>query len=117
MFRPNTTCQLIKKAQGYNKYGEESFSAPVTVPCAVVRLDFMTQNSTVRADSSGSRGNAGEFLADARLLFKTDVDVEVDDLVIAYGVSLKVKSVFPRISVNGVYDHNQVDLIRSSIDG
>ena len=78
--------------------------------CAVVKLEQTSEKSSVRADTSASRGNANEITAAARLLFLPPVDIAMDDIVVIRGIKLKVVNKQTRFDVFGRHDHNQVDL-------
>jgi len=110
LFRPNTTCLLRRRGATANVYGKYTFSAGVTVPCAVVTYDLATQKSSVRADSSGSRGRALELAGIARFLFPTTVQVQRGDLIFKDNVWLEVIEIHPRRGVDGRHDHNEVDM-------
>ncbi len=67
MLTPNNTC-LIRKMTGHDRYGQPSLSAAVTERCAVVKLRKDMQHTTVRADSSQSRGHGDEFVSTNKIL-------------------------------------------------
>lgn len=108
MFRPNTT-GLLMTQKGHNVYGEPDFAPPVEVRCGVVRLNRTAQKTTVRADSSGSRGASAEFVSDAKILFLPDVEIGIGDRFEIYGMKLRAVRIEPRIAVTGVHEHNEVD--------
>lgn len=107
-FRPNINALLEPVAQETDAYGQKSFGAAVTVRCASVSLKVKSEKTSVRADSSASGGQAEETLGTARFLFLPGV-VKLDDRVTVLGVRFRVLSVFPRISVGGKHDHDEVD--------
>jgi hypothetical protein len=105
MFIPNNKGRLFKRA-GYNKFGEETFSTAVEIPCSVVKLQGTLVKSPIRTDSSASRGNADEIISSAVILFPTYVTRPVigDKFEIAE-MTLRVLSVEPRYSTIGTLDH------------
>jgi hypothetical protein len=108
MFRPNLTCKIAK----YDKkdgYGKRIYGPWKTTPCAIVKLVQETKKTSVRTDSSATRGTAQEILADARLLFPKYVSLKPGDRISIMGFELTVVSVFPRHSVLGNHDHWEVD--------
>lgn len=107
--RANATAKVTPTV-GVDIYGKEQLGVSYTAKCAVVKLTQASEKTSVRTDSSASRGAAHEITADARLLFPPSSGVKIDDKVEVHGFSLKVISVFPRVSVTGRYDHDQVDL-------
>lgn len=76
-----------------------------------MKLTSTSEATSVRTDSSASRGASREIVADARLLFPQGSEVKIDDRVDVLGHSLKVVSVFPRQALGGRLDHYQVDLM------
>lgn len=108
--RATVPCSITKTV-GYDVYGKEQLGDSYTAKCAVVKLTQVSEATSVRTDSSASRGAGREIIADARLLFPKTTDVGIDDKVEVMGVELKVLSVFPRTTIGGKHDHNQVDLM------
>jgi hypothetical protein len=111
MFLPNRPCQIRKRIPSFNVYGEpeDGYAPPVDALCGIVKLTFGVDQTSVRTDSSASRGNADEITADARLLFRPLYDIALGDMIVAEGRTLKVVDVQPRIAVIGRLDHYQVD--------
>lgn len=108
MFRPNLTCQ-VSSVEGTNLYGKETYTAWVDKKFSIVKLEQASQKTSVRTDSSATRGSAQEILTDARFLFPKDVELVAGDRIKFGGFTLVVVSVFPRHHVNGQLDHWQVD--------
>lgn len=108
MFRPNLTCEVsvMGAADGY---GRRLYTDWKRVPFAIVKLDQGSTKTSVRTDSSASRGSAQEILANARFLFPIHVVLKPGDRVKFGDFILTVQSVFPRHSVTGRFDHWQVD--------
>jgi hypothetical protein len=104
MLIPNLTL-TYKKRIGTDLYGTETLSASATERCAIVKLRFEAQHTTVRADSSGSRGYASEFAAQTKILVLANTAIEISDQITIQGVTLRVVSKFPRHSVIGLLDH------------
>ena len=113
MFRPNGTCFIRRKSQTFNVYGEATFGPKETIPFAQVRYDTKVEDTTVRADSSATRGNTKEFQASGRLLVPVTVVPKWGDLFIVHGFVFRAKQVEPRFNVLGVLDHYQVDYEKS----
>lgn len=108
MLIPNITCNVTKRL-GTDVYGQEQMGTAVVTKCAIVKLLSAKMKTSVRADSSASRGNADEVVADARLLFLPQTDVAEGDEVNVAGFRLKVVGIFPRYNMPGKLDHWQVD--------
>jgi hypothetical protein len=109
-FIPNQDCLVSKANEETDEFGQPTFAAPVEERCAIVKLDLAREKTSVRVDSSGSRGNAQEFTANARILFTRDSIIAVGDKVEILGNVLRALSKFPRHDIGGSLDHYQVDL-------
>lgn len=107
---PNTACTL-SKAGDLDVYGQYTMGAPVELMCAVVKLSVKSQKTSVRADSSASRGNAREIVSDAALLFLPGVDIGIGDKITVQGIDLEVSEILPRFDLRGDLDHNQIGLM------
>lgn len=108
MFRPNLTCEYAKMSDT-NVYGKRTYGAWVKAPFGIVKLAQQAGKTSVRTDSSASRGSAQEITADARFLFPSTVILNPGDRIRFGEFTLTVESVFPRYSVDGKFDHWQVD--------
>lgn len=115
MFLPNTRCSLYRRSLQTDRRGEYVYAPPATVPCSVVALGLMTEKTSVRADSSGSRGKAQEEQGDAMILFPTYITVKEGDLVQVEGEGLEIVAVFPRRDVLGRLDHIEVKLMKAQL--
>jgi hypothetical protein len=109
VFIPNTQGKL-SVLKGFNLFGEPDFDRGETVPCAVVKLIGIADKTSVRTDSSASRGNAEETLTEARILFPANVEVSSGDRFEINGFTLRVQSVHPRYNITGKLDHFDVAL-------
>lgn len=108
LFKPNLTCQ-VRTPNGKNAYGEETLGPPTLVPCAIIYLRSAVRESSVRADSSPSRGAAREKVIEAKLLTVANAAVKLDDQIEVAGYKLRVSSVFPRHDLEGVLDHYEIE--------
>lgn len=108
MFRPNTRAMWQKKKPVRSITGKASFEPPVILPCAIVSLTDLTQQSAVRADSSASHAAADENVAAAKLLVPPQFVLSLDDVLTIAGKALRVTSVEPRLSTQGILDHYEV---------
>lgn len=91
-------------------YGHFEFEKPFVAYCGVVRLVIGEDKTSVRADSSASRGHADEIITKSRLLFLGTTLVHVDDLVEVDEIKMKVTDIQRRYDVGGRLDHLQVEL-------
>lgn len=108
MFRPNLTCETAALI-GTDVYGKRTYDAWVSRRFAIVKLEQSSDKTSVRTDSSASRGSAKEILADARFLFPANVILHEGDRIQFGDFTLTVTSVWPRHRVTGELDHWQVD--------
>lgn len=113
MFVPNNIARHWVASPALDVYGERSFVGPTDVPCAVVSLNLEVGKTSVRADSSGSRGRAEEEQGIARILFPTFLKLTEKDVIEIAGKTLEVIQVTPRWSVAGKLDHFECDLRQS----
>lgn len=109
MLIPQVSCK-IEQATKRDLYGKESLSKPFFTWCSIVRLINASEQSSVRADSSASRGKADEITSQSRILFKPNESISMGDKVTVGGLSLEVSVVHQRYDVRGRLDHLQVDL-------
>lgn len=108
MFRPNLKCE-VATVVSTDIYGKRLYSDWTTVPFGVVKLEESSGKTSVRTDSSASRGSAQEITTDARLLFPAYVALKQGDRIRHGNFNLTVVSVAPRYNVLGRLDHWQVD--------
>ena len=109
MFIPNRN-GLLSRQIARNAYGEPTFAAAQSVACGVVRLERVDQKTSVRSDSSASRGNANEYVANAVVLFPAAVEPKVGDKFEIEGLMLRITTRHPRIAVSGRLDHYECGL-------
>lgn len=110
MFIPNALCKIRRRTGYHNAYGEPTYDPIDTIRYALVRFDTKVDDTTVRADSSATRGNIQEYKASGRILVDKAFNVGYGDLLIIHGKVFKIKEVEPRINVLGKLDHYECDL-------
>lgn len=108
MFRPNQRCVVIVASQQTDVYGQPVQTFRTTEGCTIVKLNTINAKSTIRADTSASRGNAREFEVDMEILLTKTTKAEIDDLIEFGGVTYRVLSKFPRYDLLGNLDHHQL---------
>lgn len=114
MFRPNITVDLHRRQDQMDIYGNQGYEPAVKVRCAIVSLDATVLKSSVRADSSASRGRAEEETVEAKLLFLPGEQIKQGDLVIVDGEQIEVITVEKRRNTSGKIDHLEVDFRRGA---
>lgn len=110
MFIPNNTALLHRVSAHRDTRGERTYARPVRVPCGVVTLALEIGKTSVRADSSGSRGRAEEQQGTARILFPTYIKIAELDMIQVEEETLEVIQIVPRRHILGHLDHYEVDL-------
>lgn len=115
LFIPNATCTVTRPG-GHDRYGQALPGKKTTgVRCAYVKVEPRSMKTTVRADSSASRGNAREVVIEVKVLFHPAFEPKLDDLVevtirgTTTTLKLRAEMVFPRTTVSGRLHHFEVD--------
>lgn len=108
MFRPNLTCR-IQLSGGNDVYGQPLPGTYITERCSIIKLMITNEKSSVRADSSASRGNAMELETHSVLLLTPKTKAKIDDVIEINGYKLRIMGMFARHNLNGVLDHYQVE--------
>lgn len=109
MLTPNLDCWISRQfPDSHDLYGQPVLGSRVRERCAVVRLRDEAKHSTVRADSSASRGHAEEFVTSNKILLLAGTIARLDDKLEVLGIQMRVTSVFPRHDVSGRLDHYEV---------
>lgn len=91
-----------------NVYGEAQLQFVRKTSAGIVKFEQSNEKSSVRADSSGSRGKANLELFDAVLVLPLEATVQLDDVLILEGQKLKVSSVHRRWGLRGRPGHYEV---------
>lgn len=108
MFRPNQNCQIRKVGGKTDVYGMPIAGPLVPERLAIINLNLVAVKSSVRADSSASRGNANELEADAKFLLTKTTVAEIDDMIVYGGNEFRIVSKFPRHDLQGRLDHYEI---------
>lgn len=107
-FRPNTVASLLRKNAKRDIHGKETFQAPVPLPCSVVILAERVIESSVRADSSASRGAADQEVLQTKILIPAHIAVKKGDVIRVLGRIVEIASVQPRNDVFGRLHHQEI---------
>lgn len=108
MFIPNIKCKVYK-CNGYNQYGEEKFAKPFLSMCAIVKLKAQDEKTTVRSDVGASKSHAIEENADAKILFRPNVNISKGDKIEILGFTIRITANHPRLNIYGKLDHIEYD--------
>lgn len=111
MFRPNTEALIYRRSGRPDRRGEYTYETPTRIACGVVKLGAMSQKTSVRADSSGSRGKATEDQGDSVILFPMFGRIAEGDIIKIDGSVMEIVGIFPRRNVLGRLDHQEAHLV------
>jgi hypothetical protein len=110
MFEPNLV-GTIRSRQGRDVHGTPIFGPERVCPFAIVNLVVNTQKTSVRADSSGSRGAADEIASNRlKILIAKFIQVEIEDRFIFDGMQYSIRAKHVRRTTFGEIDHFECDL-------
>ena len=109
MFIPNNKV-VVEFFVGTDAFGKKQYSLPKEISCGIVYLRHANQKTSVRTDSSATRGSAKEDFNSSRILFPSNVRLSFGDKVSINGFKMTVSKVHPRYSIPGRLDHWEVDL-------
>lgn len=101
---------ILHRRSGYDLQGRPTWLPSNPTRVAIITLRGKAERSSVRADSSASRGRAEEAVADGVVLTLPGVVINTGDKLGLLGANYEVISVFPRHDLDGLLGHNQVDL-------
>ncbi len=107
MFKPNQFC-FVRARDGYDQFGMAKFGLRKKERCAIVKMIQKSDKTSVRADSSASRGNAREIVADLVILLEPKTSATHDSIIEFRGDMYVVKSIHERFDIRGKHDHNEV---------
>lgn len=100
---------FIYKYEGSTGFGAPKYAeTPIKTVCSIVDTDYDDNKTTVRTDSSATKGNAREATYDTRLLIPKHIKVDLMDKVIADGQDMKIVRISPRRNVFGRLDHIEI---------
>lgn len=110
MFTPNLV-GYVESISGFDIYGAPQVGPMRKIQFAQVNMRRKAGKTTVRADSSASRGAADEIRTDlGRILVARHERIEIGDIFTFDGDSYDVVSRHVRRSVTGEIDHYECDL-------
>lgn len=110
MFEPNVVGR-ISHLIGRDLYSRPSYSEPMDCPFGIVNMDIGAEKTSVRADSSASRGAADETSAvRAKILIVPYIKVAIGDRFEFQDLTFVISSRHERRSVMGNVDHYECDM-------
>ena len=108
MFKPNAYCYIVRTSTDTDVYGMPLNSTKTKEPCTPLRVDAQVDRSSVRADTSASRGNAREFQTEAKFLVPKNTVARIDDILEWQGDAMRIAGKMPRYNLQGVLDHYEL---------
>lgn len=110
MFLPNLV-GTIRGVIGRDIHGRHELGPETPCPFGSVSLKTGAKKTTVRADSSASRGAANETAVErGRILIPASITVKNGDIFSFQGQRYEVVAAHSRFAVTGAFDHWEVDL-------
>lgn len=106
------TTAAVYRNCGFNLYGERRLVRVGTSPVGVVRFVDGLKSSSVRADSSMSRGKAELETFDAVLIFPLEAAVKNEDVLVVEGVKLIATQLHRRWGLRGKPGHLEVGAMK-----
>ncbi len=100
-------------ADGFDLHGQRRFKPGKTLKVAPVKVEIRSQHTTVRTDSSGTHGAAGEQTADVVVLASPKTRVTLDDVLVVHGNRLRIEVIKPRFDAGGRHDHNEIHCVQA----
>jgi hypothetical protein len=110
MFNPTVPCVIETTSGATNVHGELIPGPSVKERVSVVKIEIKSKQTSVSGDTTASRGAAFELNEDALLLFSPKTRANVNDVVRAAGLTLRVVSKSPQYDLGGRIDHYEVRL-------
>jgi hypothetical protein len=111
MFKPNVPCSISRADGKHDLYGKSTPKEVAKERCAIIKMTNLAQHSSVRQDTSPSRGSAMQLESDATLAFLPTTVLELDDVISVAGFQLRVRGKSPKYSLQGTLDYYLVETI------
>jgi hypothetical protein len=109
-FTPNMVGQIQRK-NGFDVYGKPLLTPPTPCLFSIVNAKRQSEKTSVRADSSASRGMADEITTGlGRILVAKHESIEIGDVFGFDGDTYDVQSKHIRRNVFGEIDHFECDI-------
>lgn len=109
MFNPNQR-GLLHRQSGYDRYGQSAYAEPLEVTFSPVSMTVTNTRTSVRADSSASRGSSDEIVSQSKILVEKSSPIAIGDKFEFDGQVFKVSGIHRRRTVYGKLDHLECDL-------
>lgn len=107
IFQPKNNCVVIANS-GTDVYGMPKPGVRKSERCSIVKFIVRNEKSSVRADSSASRGNAMELEADGIFLMAITTSADIDDLIEINQHRMRVMGKHARHNAAGALHHYEI---------
>lgn len=108
MYLPNSKLTLKLASGKTDVYAQPIPGRTITEPCCIVSIQNVDKKTSVRADSSASRGAAEESVVDATLLLGPKTQANLLDIITVAGYKIKITGKASRFDLSGKLDHFEV---------
>lgn len=98
----------IYRKSGVNIYGDAKYEFIQRAQVGVVRFVESIDKTSVRADSSASRGKAEQAEFDAVFIAPLDVSIKMEDVLIMDGKKMRVDYIHRRWGLRGRAGHYEI---------
>ena len=106
------TIQAVHRAatMQFTVAGKRQYGNPVPVGISIIRALNLSEKTSVRADTSGTKSFADESIIKGRALIYPCVKPKIDDLLYVGDDKYEIKGVRPVYAMDGDVDHYEVEL-------
>lgn len=104
MYRPNQNC-VIRAADTNDVFGQPVPGPKKKERCAIITHLISGKKTTVRTDSSASRGSAREIDASLVILLSPKTVANIESIVEVLGKRFRITSKETRLAISGRIDH------------
>jgi hypothetical protein len=109
-FMPTSEGYLMIAGDDFTVTGDRIYSEKVKIGLSIVRVLDLVQQTSVRADQSGTKSFADENVEQGRALIHPRVKPKVNDILIMAEDRYEIKGVRPVYDMYGEVDHYQAEL-------
>lgn len=108
MFKPNLYCVIHLSSGASDAYGQPLPSKKVKERCSIIEMNINVEKTSVRADSSASRGSGLEKTVKAVILLESTTKAKLNDVIEIQGNMLRIIGMEPKTSLQGKTDHYRI---------
>lgn len=109
-FIPTIQARLRARTMQFTASGARQYADPVPVGISIVRVLNLSEPTSVRADTSGTKSFADESIIKGRALIYPCVKPKIDDILLVGDESYELKGVRAVYDMYGQVDHWEAEL-------